>query len=202
MAGGGGSLGAERSKRGKSKRKSKKRAGFHIDMTPLVDITFLLLTFFMFTTTMASPQIMEMSIPPEVQSDVEVKASELFTIYLRDDNKLFSQMGTEEPELIELDKVRALTQRTILSLENPNRMITALKVGNGADYGLVVDILDELNLAEVGIMEEISKMADPETGEPMQRERRFTIAQINDEEMATLQAVEPWDEYVPNQEEE
>ena len=63
MAGGGGGLTHERAKRGKhSKRKKKKRIGFHLDMTPLVDITFLLLTFFMFTTTMATPQVMEMSI--------------------------------------------------------------------------------------------------------------------------------------------
>lgn len=71
MAGGGSLGGGHKPKRGKhSKRKSKKRVGFVLDMTPLVDITFLLLTFFMFTTTMATPQVMEMSVPPE--QDVEV----------------------------------------------------------------------------------------------------------------------------------
>lgn len=46
MAGGGELGGGGRQKRGKhSKRKTKKRVGFRIDMTPLVDITFLLLTF-------------------------------------------------------------------------------------------------------------------------------------------------------------
>ena len=57
MAGGGESLGGgPKQKRGKSgKRKGKKRVGFRLDMTPLVDITFLLLTFFMLTTSMTTP---------------------------------------------------------------------------------------------------------------------------------------------------
>lgn len=199
MAGGGGSLDSGRQKRGSSTRKGKKRAGFHIDMTPLVDITFLLLTFFMFTTTMASPQIMEMSIPPEMTEQVEVKASELYTVYLRDDNEIFYQIGQDVPEKISIEKIRALTQRTVMSLENPNRMITALKVGLEAEYGIVIEILDELNLAEVGITEEISKMSDPNTGEPLERERRFTIAKISDEEMQLLNSVEPMEGYVPDQ---
>ena len=94
MSGGGGQLSAERQKRGKSsKRKKMKRVGFYLDMTPLVDITFLLLTFFMFTTTMATPQVMEMSIPPEIEDEVEVKISELFQIFIRNDNKIYYTIG-------------------------------------------------------------------------------------------------------------
>ena len=75
MAGGGEALGGgAKQKRGKSgKRKSKGRVGFRLDMTPLVDITFLLLTFFMFTTSMTTPQTMEMNVPPELEKEVEVR---------------------------------------------------------------------------------------------------------------------------------
>lgn len=89
MAGGGELGGGGRPKRGKhSKRKAKKRVGFRIDMTPLVDITFLLLTFFMFVTTLTTPQIMDMAVPPETE-DVEVAESKLFTIRVRGDGKIF-----------------------------------------------------------------------------------------------------------------
>lgn len=187
MAGGGGSLGVERQKRGKaSNRKKKKRVGFHLDMTPLVDITFLLLTFFMFTTTMAAPQVMEMSIPPEVEIDVEVKASQLFTIYVDNENKLFYSLGLDAPEEIALKDVKALAEEKNIDLieddDTRNKLITALKVGKLADYGLVVDILDELNLAEVKITEETTKFNDPEEGGPAKRERRFAISILSEVE--------------------
>ncbi|MBN1278296.1 MAG: biopolymer transporter ExbD, partial [Chlorobiaceae bacterium] len=35
----------------KKGRRQSKRLGFHLDMTPMVDVAFLLLTFFMLTTT-------------------------------------------------------------------------------------------------------------------------------------------------------
>ena len=74
MAGGGELGGGEKQRRGKAgKRKSKKRLGFRLDMTPLVDITFLLLTFFMLTTSMITPQTMEMSVPPEIDTPIEVE---------------------------------------------------------------------------------------------------------------------------------
>ena len=62
MAGGGEALGGggKPKRGGGGKRKKKSRVGFRLDMTPLVDITFLLLTFFMLTTSMITPQKMEM----------------------------------------------------------------------------------------------------------------------------------------------
>ncbi len=179
MAGGGGGLQVpERQKRGKtSKRKKKKRLGFHLDMTPLVDITFLLLTFFMFTTTMAAPQVMEMSIPPEIFEDVEVKASELLTITLRKDGKIFWNIGLDDPKEIPLSKIRELAEKENLRTEVKNKLITSLKVSPEASYGLVVNILDELNLAEIKISEVITSEKDEE-GNPVKRKRRFTLAEF------------------------
>lgn len=186
MAGGGGELKVERSKRGKaSKRKKMKRVSYHLDMTPLVDITFLLLTFFMFTTTMAAPQVMEMSIPPEVVDQVEVKESELLQLFVRDDNKVFYAIGNEDPQEIELNKIKALAEIENLREGKRNRLITAVKPSNDADYGVIINILDELNMAELVITVEISKELD-EDGNPKKRERRFTIAPISDEEMEKI----------------
>ncbi len=183
---GGGALKAERSKRGKaSKRKKMKRVSYHLDMTPLVDITFLLLTFFMFTTTMATPQVMEMSIPPEVVDQVEVKESELLQIFVRDDNKIFYAIGNEDPQEIELNKIRAMSEVENLREGKRNRMITAVKSSNDADYGTIVNILDELNMAEILITAEITKEFDEE-GNPKKRERRFTIAQMSEEELEKI----------------
>src|SRR5688500_14267183 len=79
----------------KGGKKKVKRVGFKLDMTPLVDVAFLLLTFFMFATTMSQPQIMEMMIPPDVQSPIEVKASELLTLFVSADNEIFVSTGLD-----------------------------------------------------------------------------------------------------------
>lgn len=190
---GGGSLSHESSKRGKnSKRKKKKRIGFHLDMTPLVDITFLLLTFFMFTTTMAAPQVMEMSIPPEIKQNVEVKMSELMQIYVRGDNRLFylpaGSMPTDTPQPLEFKDLRALAIRANLQVKN--KLITSLKISDEAQYGKIIQILDELNVAETKITEEIAKDKDPATGQPTKRARKFTMAKLTEEEVTKLQGLQ------------
>ena len=191
MAGGGGALSVERAKRGKKKRKKMKRVGFVLDMTPLVDITFLLLTFFMFTTTMAAPQVMEMSMPPEIQQDIDVAASKLVTLFVREDNRIFYSQGIEDPQPVELKDVRALSEKQHLRKDPTtgkiigNEMIFALKPAQNANYGVVVNILDNLNVAEIAISAEIAKEIDTD-GQPTKRKRRFTIAPISEEEIAKI----------------
>ena len=193
MAGGGGGLQLpEKQKRGKhSKRKKKKRLGFHLDMTPLVDITFLLLTFFMFTTTMLKPQIMEMKLPPEWLVQVEVKASELFTINLLDDGTLWYYTGIPSADnpvkKLKYDEIRSKAIELNLKPNVKNRLITVFKVDENAKYNNVIRVLDELNLAEVPITEAISKDIDPETGKPVKRKRKFTIAPLTEDDLKKIE---------------
>lgn len=186
MAGGGTLGGGGKPKRGSSKRKKSKRVGFTLDMTPLVDITFLLLTFFMFTTTMAAPQVLDMTIPPEIDVEVEVRESELLSIFVRSDDSLFWAKGSEDPKPLKITEVRALSVRENLEPAVRNKLIVALKTSKDAQYGLIVQILDQLGLAEAEIIEEISKELD-ENGNPKKRERRFTIAILTEDETAKLE---------------
>ncbi len=179
MSGASGGLAAPvRVKRGKlSKRKKGKRVGFTLDMTPLVDITFLLLTFFMFTTTMAAPQVMEMSIPPE-SVPIEVKENELLTLRLRNDGKLFWNMANDEPKPVSIKDVRKIAETENLRPEVLNKLITVFKVSEDAKYGEMIGVLDELNLAEIKISDVISQKKDSE-GNPEKRKRRFTLAPLD-----------------------
>jgi len=186
MAGGGGLEAPQKSKRGNSKRKAKKRMGFHLDMTPLVDITFLLLTFFMFTTTMATPQIMEMSLPPEVDVDIDVKCSELLNFFIDDDNRVLWYYCDGELEEIPSKKVREISLEHHRKPNMGNKLITALKVSEKADYGLVVKVLDELNLAEVDIIFDLQKEGEA-------RARKFTIARLSEVDYEKIQNELPMD---------
>lgn len=200
MAGGGGGLQApQRQKRGKqSKRKKPNRLGFAVDMTPLVDITMLLLTFFMFTTTMMKPQIMEMRIPPEDINrgeDVKVKASELFFILVREDGQVFYQYGHANgemttPEKVKMDKLDEIATKQNLKPEiGKNRLVTVLKVDPKAKYDVVIAVLNELNLAEASIVTEMVKDTDPETGKPYERKRRFTFGKFTDEDKQSIEGL-------------
>lgn len=169
MAGGGSLGGGEKPRRGKEgKRKKKARVGFRLDMTPLVDITFLLLTFFMLTTSMITPQTMELSVPPELDIPVEVKQSELLTIRIREDGKLFFNMGTDEPSKVSVAELKKLIIAQNVALRN--KCIVVLKASGEAPYGAVVQILDELNNAESDIIRGLKEAGINE------RKRKFTVA--------------------------
>jgi len=200
MAGGGGGMqGPQRQKRGKqSKRKKAHRLGFAVDMTPLVDITMLLLTFFMFTTTMLKPQIMEMRIPPEdvlKGEDVKIKGSELFFILVREDDKIFYQMGQSdgtmtEPVVADLKKLQEVSiKQNLKPTIEKNRLVTVFKVDPKAKYDVVIKVLNELNLAETSIAAEIAKTTDPQTGKPLERKRKFTFGKLTDEEITKIKGL-------------
>jgi len=164
--------------------KKPKRVGFRMDMTPLVDVAFLLLTFFMFATTMSQPQMMEMSIPPEVK-DVQVKGSELLNLYVRGDNQIIYNTGTRNPTNRKID-IRDLKAMSVM--ENSklgNKLITSLKIDPKASYDRLVQVLNELNLAEGELAVTYSK--DPAVGK---RERRFALVPLSEKEKTEIDKVQ------------
>jgi biopolymer transport protein ExbD len=183
MGGGGEALGGgghERRGSKANKRKKKKRVGFRLDMTPLVDIAFLLLTFFMFTTTMITPQVMEMSIPPS-EDNVQVKESDLFNIFIRKDGKMFIKEGIGAATPLEMKNLRAVVVNKHRNHPVQNDVITVLKVAKDANYGMVVNVLDELNLAESDIIQSVF------SGKGTERKRKFTLAAPTDEELVEIE---------------
>lgn len=135
--------------RGHSKKKKKhkrmRRIGIRMDMTPMVDVAFLLLTFFMLTTTMSRPQTMEINLPPE-KTTVEVAQSNLLTLRIKEDGSIYWNVAEEVPQRVEHKALRAMmTQR----LQQNPKLITLIKVDRKGKYHMMVDIMDELNLANI-----------------------------------------------------
>jgi len=60
----------------------------------------------MFTTTMAAPQVMEMTIPPEIYEEVKVSEKELLQFFVRDDGEIFFAMGLDDPEKIDRNDMK------------------------------------------------------------------------------------------------
>jgi biopolymer transport protein ExbD len=132
--------------RKKGKHKKKRRIGVKIDNTPMVDVAFLLLTFFMLTTTMNKPQTMEINLPPSNDVNVEVAQSNLMTLRVKEDGTIYWNIAVEDPQKVSFkDLKNLLTQK---NQENP-RLITLIKIDRKGKYSTMVDIMDELNVANV-----------------------------------------------------
>ncbi len=132
-------------KKGK-KHKTKKRVPVRIDMTPMVDVVMLLITFFMLTTVFNTPQTMEINLPPDSNVKVEVAESSLLTIRCTEDGTIYWNMGIETPQMIEFKDLRPLLVEKLRA--NP-KLITLVKVERNGTYEMMVNIMDELNLANI-----------------------------------------------------
>ncbi len=129
----------------KKKHKKMRRLGVRLDMTPMVDVAFLLLTFFMLTTTMNRPQTMEINLPPE-KTTVEVAQSNLLTLRINEKGDIYWNIADQPPVKVEYKDLRKLMVQN--SQANP-KLITLIKVDRKGKYHMMVDIMDELNLANI-----------------------------------------------------
>ncbi len=157
---------AERQPRGKQKglRRPKRRISIRIDMTPMVDIAFLLLIFYMVTTVFSMPQAMEINLPPADQVEpLEVKESNLLTIRVDDESRFWWNLKTPTPENLPLllpgdpnkpDSIlyqfNADTLRGLLVQQNRSnsKLNTLVLIHDDATYADMVNILDEIDLIE------------------------------------------------------
>src|SRR5436189_4205378 len=73
--------------------RNKRRVGVRIDMTPMVDVAFLLLIFFMVTTVFRTPQALEINLPPDENVKIEIAESKVMSIFVLDENRAYWRRG-------------------------------------------------------------------------------------------------------------
>ena len=122
--------------------KHKRRLGIRIDMTPMVDVAFLLLTFFMLSTSLSRHQIMAIAVPRLEPSPYPENS--LLTIRVNDNNFIFWNIGNDIPIRISLNGLKNLL--TLKSKQDP-LLITLLKIDRKARYHSIIDVLDNLQLS-------------------------------------------------------
>lgn len=137
----------------KGKRRKPKRIGIKIDMTPMVDVAFLLLIFFMCTTVFRKPQALEINLPPDPKAKVEIAESNVFTLRViappdttRGDVRAFWRLAKEPFQEVDVEKLQPIFEAE--GKKNP-KLVVLVKIDRMAKYRYMVDIIDQLQFAEL-----------------------------------------------------
>lgn len=151
----------------------KRRLAIRIDMTPMVDVAFLLLTFFMLTTQFKPPQEVQIALPTS-DKGAKLPGTGVMTIIVDKtgqiwmgldqqqlmkslfepmypngvpgkDGKLIPVWLVPEVQVQEKDLVQLVVQARIQNI----RLITVIKADKDAAYGPVMDVMNDLQKAQV-----------------------------------------------------
>lgn len=130
---------------GKGKKKS--RVGVRIDMTPLVDVAFLLLIFFMVTTVFRTPQALEINLPPRDNPPVPIAKSNILTVYALPGDRYKWKVGDMAPEEVAWTALPNIFKAE--RAKNEKRIVVVIKVHPEAKFHSMVDIIDELDAVKL-----------------------------------------------------
>ncbi|HJP64589.1 MAG TPA: biopolymer transporter ExbD [Mucilaginibacter sp.] len=138
------------------KRSSLKKLPPRIDFTAMVDLAFLLITFFILTTSLNQPKRMDLTMP--VGPAGPVGESSTMTICLGKYNKVLCYLGMPERPLstpVLVDYGKTGLRQTITNMKDKifkstgKPMMVVLKPSNHSLYDNLINTLDELNIANV-----------------------------------------------------
>lgn len=160
-----------------------KKQNASVDLTAMVDLAFLLITFFMLTTSLSKPQSMDLAMPDKgdknkPEEDIKISEDRTMNIILGPDNKLKMYMGQiaspkEGPkdltyskeslrkEILEKIASVPLATRTAAKPEG-EPLIVLIKASEKSTYKNLVDVLDEIAITKVKIyvIVDITKQED------------------------------------------
>jgi len=173
-------------KKGGGKVRSKKMST-RVDLTPMVDLAFLLITFFMLTTTLAKPQIMPVVMPEKdvKKDDLEAtKESQVLTLLLGANDKVYYYEGISDAKLDSTDYSAEGLRKVILDKKdrvqkqwgdmerddpkNPgqkkkvSKLNVIIKPTKESRYKNLVDAFDEMKITNVAlyVLLDISKQEE------------------------------------------
>jgi biopolymer transport protein ExbD len=142
-------------KKGPGVKKSKKLST-RVDLTPMVDLGFLLITFFIFTTTMSQPTAMKLFLPKDTDKPEEqnkVKASGALSIMLGQKDGVFYYEGELLPDGSNFKSSNFKEIRDVIinkkKSTDPDDFVVVIKPGPEATYKNTVDMLDEMTINDV-----------------------------------------------------
>jgi biopolymer transport protein ExbD len=142
----------------------------------MVDLGFLLITFFIFTTTMSQPTAMKLFLPKDTEKPEEqnkVKESGALTLMLGNENNIFYYEGQLAPDGSNFKSTNFKEIRKIIidkkRSTDPEDFVVVIKPSPESTYKNTVDMLDEMTINDV---------------------KRYALVDISDVEMQFVRASE------------
>lgn len=145
------------------------RQGYRIDMTPLVDVAFLLLTFFMLTTTFKPEETVTIVLPSS-HSEFKLPESDVMTVNIAKDGRIFlgldSQIlrrrifgaANELKVSVEVPKDQLAQYLVQARTMNP-KLRTVIKGDKEAEYGIAEDVMDILQKTQITRFNLVTELA-------------------------------------------
>lgn len=161
-------------KKGPGVKKGKKLST-RIDLTPMVDLGFLLITFFMYTTTMSKPKTMEINMPYKdeqikEEEQTKIKASTVISVLLSKEHRIYYYEGigddpTKPPQLnvtyfkpkdgirdVLINKKKAVEELKASGALGPKDQVTIIiKPDVNSTYEDLVNMLDEMSINDIRV---------------------------------------------------
>jgi len=120
--------------------KGRRRIGVRIDMTPMVDVAFLLLIFFMTTTQFKPPEEVSVQLP-ESSSEIKTPESGIIILTINKDGRIFLQTDKSQTgEVARADLANSILQ---MRAQNPTAP-WIVKGDEAAEFGVMADVMDAM----------------------------------------------------------
>jgi len=156
-------LNQDSGKKGKGGKVRSKKNGGKVDLTAMVDLAFLLITFFMLTTSLNKPQAMDVAMPDKNKMDasdnLEIADNRSITLLLGSDNKILWYYGQLKspitpPTAIDygkdgLRKVITEMKAKVPAAAGGKDLIVVIRPSEKSVQRNLVDVLDEMKIVDI-----------------------------------------------------
>jgi biopolymer transport protein ExbD len=138
--------------------KKSKKLSTRVDLTPMVDLGFLLITFFIFTTTMADPKVMKLNTPDKSDLNDNTLVVDTYTmnLLLGRNDKIYSHIGQLRPDasnvvLYDYNNIREglIKFRQSVPIADTAFMNVIIKPSDSATFKNTIDIIDEMTINDL-----------------------------------------------------
>lgn len=128
-----------------------KKLSTRVDLTPMVDLGFLLITFFIFTTTMSHPKVMGLVVPDDKGDATPTKQSGTLTIIPADDHKVYYYEGSLDSSAMKKATLKQLRDVIINKKRKTalSKLVVIIKPSVASVYGDLIDVIDEMIINDV-----------------------------------------------------